>query len=102
MDQYLRDGHGTDFVATIRAERPNLSHVPIVLISSDNKIDRSHFSELNIRDYILKPFNSKTLNEKIEAILNPKIVEETPQGDINKAQEIEAKDGEATAPETKP
>ncbi|MBF0282515.1 MAG: response regulator [Zetaproteobacteria bacterium] len=69
IDYHLREMSGPVFITEVKRIFPLLQDVPVFILSSDNKIDEREFADLNIVEYVLKPFSIKGLAEKIAAAL---------------------------------
>jgi len=58
--------NGFDLIPMIK-ELPNYSNIPIIVISTDGKLDTvSKVLNLGANDFIVKPFAEEELNEKVE------------------------------------
>ena len=65
LDMHLPGMNGFDWVARLRQD-PQFAQLPIIILSGDAYTkDKDLFKELNINDFVLKPYNSEELQEKI-------------------------------------
>ncbi|WP_256385168.1 chemotaxis response regulator CheY [Photobacterium toruni] len=61
---------GLDLLKNVRAN-PSLMHIPVMMITAEAKRDNIiEAAKAGVNGYIVKPFNSKALKEKITAVLS--------------------------------
>ena len=61
---------GLDLLKNVRAN-PSLKHIPVMMITAEAKKDNIiEAAKAGVNGYIVKPFNSKALKEKITAVLS--------------------------------
>lgn len=61
---------GLDLLKNVRAN-PSLKHIPVMMITAEAKRDNIiEAAKAGVNGYIVKPFNSKALKEKITAVLS--------------------------------
>ena len=69
LDMQMPRLNGLDFLRQLRASG-FFSEIPVLLISgNDNATENAHAFDLGIVDFIRKPFNPVSLQEKVTAIL---------------------------------
>ncbi|MBN1113871.1 MAG: response regulator [Oligoflexia bacterium] len=73
LDVELRDGNAFDILGTVKSH-PVYQNIPVVLLSnhSDTNLITRAIS-MGIRDYLVKPVNSKVITERVEKILAPRL-----------------------------
>ncbi|KJG57189.1 histidine kinase [Photobacterium kishitanii] len=61
---------GLDLLKNVRAN-PSIMHIPVMMITAEAKRDNIiEAAKAGVNGYIVKPFNSKALKEKITAVLS--------------------------------
>ena len=61
---------GLDLLKNVRAN-PSIMHIPVMMITAEAKKDNIiEAAKAGVNGYIVKPFNSKALKEKITAVLS--------------------------------
>lgn len=69
-DWIMPEMEGIDLVKAVRADG-RLKNIPILMITAESKREQIiKAAQAGVTDYIVKPFNKKTLKEKIEKMFN--------------------------------
>lgn len=67
-DWNMPNMQGIDLLRAIRAD-PELQHIPVLMVTAENKRENIlEAAQAGVNGYIVKPFTSDTLREKLEAI----------------------------------
>jgi two-component system chemotaxis response regulator CheY len=67
-DWNMPNMQGIDLLRAIRTD-PALSHLPVLLVTAENKRENIlEAAQAGVNGYIVKPFTTNTLKEKLEAI----------------------------------
>ena len=67
-DWNMPNMQGIDLLRAIRAD-PDLRHIPVLMVTAENKRENIlEAAQAGVNGYIVKPFTSDTLREKLEAI----------------------------------
>lgn len=67
-DWNMPNMQGIDLLRAIRAD-PTLCHIPVLLVTAENKRENIlEAAKAGVNGYIVKPFTSAVLKEKLEAI----------------------------------
>jgi DNA-binding response OmpR family regulator len=70
LDMQMPRLNGLDFLRQLR-KSGIFRHIPVLLVSANDSIEEKAESfDLGIVDFVSKPFNPKTLKEKVERVLS--------------------------------
>lgn len=77
-DWIMKDGDGLSLLSQLRAH-PEYNETPFIMATIKGKIEHVHAAvEAGVNGYLLKPFDAKMLQRKIERIFGP-IEEPSPE-----------------------
>ena len=88
VDYNMPRMNGVQFARLVR-EKPELSHIPILMITSENTAERQEEAfEAGVNEFLMKPFNKEMIEAKLDALgLNKKGPETKESGDPSQSED---------------
>ena len=84
LDMEMPELTGIDVLRIVKAD-PELHHVPVIIVSGSEKVDRTvECIQIGAEDYLPKPFNSVLLRARVFSVLAKKRL-----GDLNRERILE-------------